>query len=99
MKHFEINTFPIAGYFLPAIINDDYSALTDDEAYKVKLFLQRNNRMADSYFPNGNIHVVYEVITDHASFDMCFLCEMYADTHLVKASALYNEDTNEPLNE
>lgn len=68
--------YTIAGEYLPALINGDYSGLEDHE---IKLF--------DSWYASTQENTpsgLFEVVGEESNFDTCEVCGLFSDTVTVR---------------
>ena len=79
-------SYKIAGQYLTAIINDDYTGLTDTESSQIARFLSEANNL-----PDATWHVDDGQDPHYA---ICEICDLFADCYEVKLFF-----TNETLNQ
>lgn len=77
-------SYTIAGHYLTAIINDDYTGLSDAESSQIARFLSEANNLPDATWQ----------VEDGHHFATCEISGLYADCYEVK---LYF--TNETLDQ
>jgi len=75
MKINDYFEFSIAGHFLPALINDDYSGLDDIEAMQVNQFVDQWQNLPLATF---------DVQPTGTDFKTCDICNAYAEVHDVR---------------
>ena len=75
--------FNISGHFLSALINDDYSGLTDEEAMQLDQFVDQWQHLSGTF----------DVLPTGTDFKMCEVCNLHAETHDVR---LYFYNKNLP---
>lgn len=73
--------FNISGHFLPALINDDYSGLDDNEAKQIDQFVDQWQHLSGTF----------DVLPTGTDFKVCEVCDLYAETHDVRLY-FYNKD-------
>lgn len=66
--------FNIAGHFLPALINCDYSGLTDQETKQLDQFVDQWQ----------NLSGTFDILPTSGFFDTCDICNAYAEVHDVR---------------
>lgn len=65
----------IAEHFLPAIINADYTGLSDPEAAELDAFMRQYNRLPD---------MTIEIVDDESSFAVDEVSDLHADCYTVR---------------
>jgi hypothetical protein len=78
---FEHYTYHLAGHYLPALINGDYSGLTDQEEKELTAFI-------DSLPVTGH----FDIISEESYFKRCEICELHANCYEVR---LYFEEATQ----
>jgi hypothetical protein len=73
--------FAIAGHFLPALINGDYTGLDDTEAKQLDQFVDQWQHLSGTF----------DVLPTGTDFKVCEVCDLYAETHDVRLY-FYNKD-------
>ena len=68
----QIDTIEIAAHYMPALINDDYTGLSDSEVPMVKAYA---DKMAGC---------ILEVVDGWPEFNRCDVCGLMADTYTVE---------------
>jgi hypothetical protein len=67
---FDYYTYHISGSYLSALINGDYSGLSDEETANIYRFLD-----------NLPVRGHFDVIEDSENFRNCEICNLYAETY------------------
>jgi len=70
---FDHYTYHLAGHYLPALINGDYSGLSDQEEAEL-------NAWIDALPVTGH----FDVISEESDFKQCEICELHADCYEVR---------------
>ena len=70
---FDHYTYHLASHYLPALINGDYTGLTDWEEAEL-------NAWVDSLRVSGH----FEVISEESDFKQCDISELHADCYEVR---------------
>ena len=70
---FDYYAYHLASHYLPALINGDYTGLTDWEEAELKAWV-------DSLPVSGH----FEVISEESDFKQCDICELHADCYEVR---------------
>ena len=70
---FDHYTYHLASHYLPALINGDYTGLTDWEEAEL-------NAWVDSLPVSGN----FDVISEESDFKKCDISELHADCYEVR---------------
>jgi len=70
---FDYYTYHLAGHYLPALINGDYSGMDDQESEQL-------DRWTDSLPVRGH----FDVISEESDFRLCDICELHADCYEVR---------------
>ena len=65
--------FAIAGHFLPALINGDYTGLDNNEA-----------KQLDEFLDQINLSGTFDVLPTGTNFAICDVCNMYSEVHDVR---------------
>jgi hypothetical protein len=66
-------TYHLAGHYLPALINGDFTGLSDQEEAEL-------NTWIDSLSVSGH----FDVISEESDFRLCDICELHADCYEVR---------------
>ncbi len=66
--------FAIAGHFLPALINGDYTGLDDNEAKQIDQFVDQWQHLSGTF----------DVLPTGTNFATCDVCDMYSEIHDVR---------------
>lgn len=66
--------FSIAGHFLPALINGDYTGLDDNEAKQLDQFVDQWQHLSGTF----------DVLPTGTDFKTCDVCSQYAEVHDVR---------------
>jgi hypothetical protein len=66
--------FSIAGHFLPALINGDYTGLDDTEAKQLDQFVDQWQHLSGTF----------DVLPTGTDFKTCDVCSQYAEVHDVR---------------
>jgi hypothetical protein len=66
--------FAIAGHFLPALINGDYTGLDDNEAKQLDRFVDQWQHLSGTF----------DVLPTGTDFDICEISAKYSETHDVR---------------
>ena len=66
--------FAIAGHFLPALINGDYTGLDDNEAKQVDQFIDQWQHLSGTF----------TVLPTGTDFDICEISAKYSEVHDVR---------------
>jgi hypothetical protein len=67
-------SYTVAGHYLTAIINDDYTGLSDSDANRVNRFLSEANNLPDATWQ----------VEEGRHFAICEISGLYADCYEVK---------------
>jgi hypothetical protein len=70
--HYE---YTIAGHYLTAIVNGDYSGLSDEEENDLNRFLSEANNLDNA---------TWDLPEDEPHFAICEICGLHADCYTVK---------------
>ena len=70
---FNYYIYDLASHYLPALINGDYTGLTDWEEAEL-------NAWVDSLPVSGH----FDVISEESDFKQCDICELHADCYEVR---------------
>ena len=70
---FDYYTYHISEHYLPALINGDYSGLTDQEEAEL-------NAWIDSLPVTGH----FDVIDGEGGFHLCDICNLHAHTYQIR---------------
>jgi hypothetical protein len=70
---FDYYTYHLAGHYLPALINGDYSGLTDQEEKELTAFI-------DSLPVTGH----FDIVSEESYFKRCKICELHANCYEVR---------------
>ena len=66
--------FAIAGHFLPALINGDYTGLDETEAKQLDRFVDQWQHLSGTF----------DVLPTGTNFATCDVCDMYSEIHDVR---------------
>jgi hypothetical protein len=67
--------FAIAGHFLPALINGDYSGLDNHEVIQIDQFFDEWQSLPEATF---------DVLPTGTDFRTCYICKAYSEVHYVR---------------
>lgn len=79
-KIWDSYTYHIADYFVPALINDDYSGLSDDEVGELESFIDE----AFTDAREDGFTVGHWDVQDNENYGMCDVCDKLANVATVK---------------
>ncbi len=77
----EILEFNMAGTFLSALINGDYTGLTDEDEEQLDAFIKMIEKEYTGAF-------IWSVITEEGSFMMCDVCQKMANCYEVSLTVM-----------
>lgn len=88
---YEFDRIKVAECYLPALINDDASGLSDDEYLTLLGLYDDINHQIDMRHPDEKVKFDIRLMTDESSFAVCDASLAYAMCHEV--SVVFNVET------